>query len=81
MYLGIEGAFSGPGSKTVIPCAVKGKFSIRIVPDMKPKDVDVLVKKYLNDLWKKRQSPNQFRSVFEGIILADGTRILITDLK
>ncbi len=26
---GIEGAFSGPGAKTVIPASVSGKFSIR----------------------------------------------------
>lgn len=28
---GIEGAFYGPGSKTVIPAKVSGKFSIRYV--------------------------------------------------
>jgi Cys-Gly metallodipeptidase DUG1 len=28
---GIEGAFSGPGAKTVIPAKVSGKFSIRCV--------------------------------------------------
>ena len=28
---GIEGAFSGPGGKTVIPAKVTGKFSIRLV--------------------------------------------------
>ncbi len=28
---GIEGAFSGPGAKTVIPASVAGKFSIRCV--------------------------------------------------
>ncbi|KAJ7784918.1 CNDP dipeptidase [Mycena maculata] len=30
---GIEGAFSGPGAKTVIPASVSGKFSIRLVPE------------------------------------------------
>ncbi|PVU87297.1 hypothetical protein BB559_006113, partial [Furculomyces boomerangus] len=33
---GIEGAFYDPGSKTVIPASVKGKFSIRTVPNMEP---------------------------------------------
>ena len=33
---GIEGAFSGSGSKTVIPAKVTAKFSIRQVPDMDP---------------------------------------------
>lgn len=37
---GIEGAFSGSGAKTVIPRKVIGKFSIRLVPDMDPKDVE-----------------------------------------
>ncbi|TKR64621.1 hypothetical protein L596_025119 [Steinernema carpocapsae] len=60
---GIEGAFSGPGAKTVIPSKVIGKFSIRTVPNMEPKDVDVLVLKYLNDLWQQRGSPNKFRPI------------------
>ena len=37
---GIEGAFSDGGAKTVIPRKVIGKFSIRLVPDMDPKDVE-----------------------------------------
>uniref|UniRef100_A0A1I7YS90 M20_dimer domain-containing protein n=1 Tax=Steinernema glaseri TaxID=37863 RepID=A0A1I7YS90_9BILA len=60
---GIEGAFSGPGAKTVIPSKVIGKFSIRTVPDMEPKAVDELVLKYLNDLWAQRGSPNAFKPV------------------
>jgi len=58
---GVEGAFSGAGGKTVIPCCVKGKFSIRLVPDMEPEAVDALVVKHLNALWAKRTSPNQFK--------------------
>lgn len=61
MYLGIEGAFYGPGAKTVIPCKVLGKFSIRIVPNMEPDKVDDLVVAYLEKLWKERGSPNKFR--------------------
>ncbi|XGW33413.1 hypothetical protein V3C99_017660 [Haemonchus contortus] len=57
---GIEGAFSSPGAKTVIPCKVIGKFSIRIVPNMTPKAVDKLVITHLNSLWAKRHSPNHF---------------------
>ena len=37
---GIEGAFAEPGSKTVIPKTVIGKFSIRIVPNMEPEVVE-----------------------------------------
>lgn len=38
---GIEGAFDEPGTKTVIPGRVTGKFSIRLVPHM---DVSVVEK-------------------------------------
>ncbi|CAB3402869.1 unnamed protein product [Caenorhabditis bovis] len=58
---GIEGAFSQPGSKTVIPAKVTGKFSIRIVPDMTPEKIDQLVFDYLNKLWASRGSPNKFK--------------------
>ncbi|KAH1177366.1 hypothetical protein KIL84_011068 [Mauremys mutica] len=37
---GIEGAFSAPGAKTVIPAKVTGKFSIRLVPNMEPSVVE-----------------------------------------
>lgn len=55
---GIQGAFDGAGSKTVIPRKVIGKFSIRLVPDMEPSVVEKLVNDHLNALHKKRQSPN-----------------------
>ena len=60
-FLGIEGAFSGAGAKTVIPAKVTGKFSIRIVPNMRPDLVDNLVVEHLNRLWQKRGSPNHFK--------------------
>ncbi|KAL5006917.1 hypothetical protein ScPMuIL_015723 [Solemya velum] len=55
---GIEGAFSGVGAKTVIPRKVVGKFSIRIVPNQIPAEVESLVKKYINGIHKARGSPN-----------------------
>jgi Cys-Gly metallodipeptidase DUG1 len=55
---GIEGAFSQPGAKTVIPAKVIGKFSIRTVPDMQPDDVDRLVFKHVNDYFKTLGSKN-----------------------
>ncbi|XP_046997120.1 cytosolic non-specific dipeptidase [Schistocerca americana] len=58
---GIEGAFSDPGAKTVIPAKVIGKFSIRIVPNQTPERVQALVEKYLNEQWKKRGSTNNFK--------------------
>ena len=56
---GIEGAFSAPGAKTVIPAKVIGKFSIRTVPDMKPEAVTDAVKKYINDEFAKLNSKNK----------------------
>jgi cytosolic nonspecific dipeptidase len=44
---GIEGAFSGPGAKTVIPAKVIGKFSLRLVPDQDPAIIEKLVKAHV----------------------------------
>jgi len=59
---GVEGAFSQPGAKTVIPAKVIGKFSIRTVPNMEPQDVDALVFKYLDTVFKKLNSKNTFKA-------------------
>lgn len=40
---GIEGAFSGKGAKTVIPAKCIGKFSMRLVPDQDPREIEKLV--------------------------------------
>lgn len=58
---GIEGAFSGPGFKTVIPRKVTGKFSIRLVPNQIPSRITEIVKDYVQSIWDKRQSPNKFK--------------------
>uniref|UniRef100_A0A1I7SKW5 M20_dimer domain-containing protein n=1 Tax=Bursaphelenchus xylophilus TaxID=6326 RepID=A0A1I7SKW5_BURXY len=58
---GIQGAFHEPGSKTVIPCKVTGKFSIRIVPDMTPDDVHQLVCKHIEREWQKLESDCDIR--------------------
>lgn len=55
---GIEGAFSEPGSKTVIPAKVVGKFSIRLVPDMDPAKVVDCVKKYVESTFQQLHSKN-----------------------
>jgi len=55
---GIEGAFSGAGAKTVIPRTVIGKFSMRLVPNQEPGEVERQVTEYINDLASKRGSPN-----------------------
>jgi Cys-Gly metallodipeptidase DUG1 len=56
---GIEGAFSAPGAKTVIPAKVIGKFSIRTVPDMEPGKVTNAVVKYINEEFDKLNSKNK----------------------
>ncbi|KAF8309686.1 CNDP dipeptidase [Clavulina sp. PMI_390] len=58
---GIEGAFSAPGAKTVIPASVHGKFSIRLVPNMTPENVDGKVFKYLQDEFAKLGSKNTLK--------------------
>ncbi|KAJ7338625.1 hypothetical protein JRQ81_012527 [Phrynocephalus forsythii] len=55
---GIEGAFSAPGTKTVIPAKVTGKFSIRLVPNMEPSEVINQVTDYLKEKFEERKSPN-----------------------
>jgi len=55
---GIEGAFSGVGAKTVIPATVIGKFSMRLVPDQDPKQIEALVVKHLETKFSELGSPN-----------------------
>jgi nonspecific dipeptidase len=64
---GIEGAFSEPSAKTVIPRKVTGKFSIRIVPNQTPEEVKNLVLAHLKKKWEERDSPNKMKaSLFSG---------------
>lgn len=57
---GIEGAFSAPGAKTVIPAKVVGKFSIRTVPDMESDRVDEAVFRHCREAFAKLGSKNTF---------------------
>ncbi|CAB9500595.1 Cys-Gly metallodipeptidase DUG1 [Seminavis robusta] len=56
---GIEGAFSGPGAKTVIPSRVIGKFSLRLVPDQKAAQIESVVKEHVEAEFAKLGSPNK----------------------
>ena len=56
---GIEGAFSAPGAKTVIPANVAGKFSIRTVPDMTSSKVDEAVFAHVRSTFKALKSKNK----------------------
>jgi Cys-Gly metallodipeptidase DUG1 len=58
---GIEGAFSAPGAKTVIPAKVIGKFSIRTVPNMEIDATNELVYKYVNEQFAKLKSKNSMK--------------------
>ena len=60
-WIGIEGAFDGAGAKTVIPRKVVGKFSMRLVPNQKPAEIEALVVKYLEGIHKERKSPNKLK--------------------
>ncbi|XP_072008446.1 beta-Ala-His dipeptidase-like [Engystomops pustulosus] len=62
---GIEGGFSGVGTKTVIPSKVIGKFSIRQVPNMQIPVVEKLVRKHLEDVFAKLNSPNRLKVSLE----------------
>ncbi|CAH2284617.1 beta-Ala-His dipeptidase-like isoform X2 [Pelobates cultripes] len=58
---GIEGAFSGTGTKTVIPSKVIGKFSIRQVPNMRIPEVEKQVTKHIEDVFARLHSPNKLK--------------------
>lgn len=55
---GIEGAFSAPGAKTVIPAKVIGKFSIRTVPNMEIEKTNKLVCDYIRERFAEIGSKN-----------------------
>ena len=54
----VEGAHAAPGAKTVIPSKVIGKFSIRLVPDMQPDDVERMVRTHCEEVFNRLESPN-----------------------
>ena len=58
---GVEGAFSAPGAKTVIPAKVIGKFSIRTVPDMDIDKTNAAVYKYVEEQFAKLKSKNTMK--------------------
>jgi len=58
---GIEGAFSSPGAKTVIPAKVIGKFSVRTVPNMEIDRTNEAVFKYVKGQFAKLGSKNTLK--------------------
>ncbi|KAI9657671.1 MAG: hypothetical protein M1821_002847 [Bathelium mastoideum] len=59
---GVEGAFSAPGAKTVIPAKVIGKFSIRTVPDMDSDTVNRAVFTHIDKTFAALGSKNTCRA-------------------
>lgn len=56
---GIEGAFDGAGAKTVIPRKVIGKFSLRIVPNQTPEQIERDVIAHVKKVFAARGSSNK----------------------
>ncbi|MHA2503375.1 MAG: M20/M25/M40 family metallo-hydrolase [Candidatus Kariarchaeaceae archaeon] len=56
---GIEGAFYGPGGKTVVPGKVIGKVSMRLVPNQDPVKIAELFTKYVEKVFAEMKSPNE----------------------
>ncbi|MBN1951360.1 MAG: dipeptidase [Bacteroidales bacterium] len=50
---GIWGGFTGEGAKTILPARASAKISMRLVPDQKPERIELLLKKYLQDVVPK----------------------------
>ncbi len=65
---GVQGAFYGPGAKTVVPGTVIGKVSVRIVPDQQPAEIADKFVKYIQSEFDKLNSPNKLivESIGEG---------------
>lgn len=73
---GIEGAYAGPGTQTIIPAKVIGKFSIRTVPDMENGKLNKLVTDFVKNEFARLGSKNtlQVESTEEGPwLLSDRT--------
>ncbi|MFW9854698.1 MAG: M20/M25/M40 family metallo-hydrolase [Candidatus Thorarchaeota archaeon] len=58
---GIQGAFSEPGMKTVIPSTVIGKVSMRLVPNQNTEKIIELFTEYVLKEFEKLGSPNTIR--------------------
>lgn len=71
---GIQGAFDGAGAKTVIPRKVIGKFSIRVVPDQSPEEMERLVSEHLDRVFAERNSPNKM-----SVVMDHGARAWVAD--
>jgi len=62
---GVEGAFSAPGAKTVIPAKVIGKFSIRTVPNMEAQQVNDLVFDHIHKVAQKLNTKNTIKPILQ----------------
>jgi acetylornithine deacetylase/succinyl-diaminopimelate desuccinylase-like protein len=46
---GLTSGYQGPGSKTVLPARASAKVDFRLVPDQRPEDILINLRKYLDD--------------------------------
>jgi acetylornithine deacetylase/succinyl-diaminopimelate desuccinylase-like protein len=47
---GLLSGWTGPGAKTVLPSKAMAKFSMRLVPDQEPAEIEALARAYLEHL-------------------------------
>ena len=73
---GVEGDWSGPGAKTVIPAKVTGKFSLRIVPDMTPEEVETKVRAHIDAQFAKLKTPNSYK-----LTMLHGAKAWVSDIN
>lgn len=59
----IESTTAGEGATTSIPAGLRGKFSIRTVPNMKAADIDNLVREHITAEFKRLESKNSMNLV------------------
>jgi len=45
---GLDSGYTGPGSKTVLPCLASAKLDFRLVPDQRPDDILAKLRKHLD---------------------------------
>jgi len=45
---GLDSGYTGPGSKTVLPCVAKAKLDFRLVPNQRPEDVLAKLRRHLD---------------------------------
>ena len=77
---GIEGAFSGPGAKTVMPAKVIGKFSLRLVPHQKPKQIVKVIQDHIDKEFAKVCTTRSLHEITNSSYALTHTNIVLCSL-